>query len=162
MIDESFKQIIENSWPDVKQHKKLFDCVAVSSKCAATMLKLSALKLMADKNTPKLQAALKDFPSAFKFARHLVSDAAAFEDKLLHMDIENQATLTSLTKSLLMTAQMIAGNDYYDGTEKQDERILHTINKQILSQMEKYAQESSENENDALRLAIQKMKERQN
>ena len=78
------------------------------------------------------------------------------------MDIENQATLTSLTKSRLMTAQMIAGNDYYDGTEKQDERILHTINKQILSQMEKYAQESSENENDALRLAIQKMKERQN
>lgn len=62
----------------------------------------------------------------------------------------------------LMTAQMIAGNDYYDGTEKQDERILHTVNKQILPQMEKYAQESSENENNALRLAIQKMKERQN
>lgn len=60
-----------------------------------------------------------------------------------------------------MMAQMIAGNDYYDGTEKQDERILHTVNKQILPQMEKYAQESSENENDALRLAIQKMKERQ-
>ena len=78
------------------------------------------------------------------------------------MDIENQATLTSLTKSRLMTAQMIAGNDYYDGTEKQDERILHTVNKQILPQMEKYAQESSKNENDALRLAIQKMKERQN